>query len=86
MTTTKITNAEWKAALDEASQFTPPPSDAYSMRELAEMFGVKRETVARKVDRLIAEGKVKVTRKLTVRSNGSRYPVTAYLLTDKFKK
>lgn len=73
-----ISRELWLAALRDAEG--PSDPEAVTVRELAAMLGVSRPTAYEKVAALIAQGKARPTKKLTMRSDGHPMTVTAYRL------
>lgn len=75
-----ITRDDWLAAVKEAANAPLPDSDALSLVELAEVFGVGRGAAQVRVDRLLAVGRAEQTSKLMRMKNGALRTVQAYRL------
>lgn len=75
-----ITRDEWLAALEAARPQPQHDPDVLTLIELAELLGVSRETARRKVNSLLAAGRVTTTTKAVLMTNGALRMATAYRL------
>jgi hypothetical protein len=75
-----ITRDDWLNALHEAVHAPLPETDALTVVELAEVFGVGREQARRRVNVLIANGRAERTRKQIRRADGGVLSVPAFRL------
>lgn len=70
----------WKKALDDLDRAPLPASDAITIVEFADLLKVGRWTAARKMQRLVREGKATQTKKLVRASDGRVCQTHAYVL------
>ena len=77
---TGIARDEWLKALNEAGLVHENDTEAVTVAEFAEMFGVDRQTADRQLQRLAQAGKATKTRKAGHAPDGRRLSFVAYRL------
>ena len=75
-----ISRDDWLSAMNDAMHAPLPPSDALTVVELAEVFGVQREQARRRAHVLVSSGKAEHTTKQVRRANGGVITVPAFRL------
>lgn len=83
--TSGINKDEWMAAIKAACDQPPPPTDAITILEFAEMIGVERSQASKRMHALVRQGLAEVTKKQTRRGGeiGHWVWVPAYRLLKK---
>lgn len=74
-----INRDEWMLALKDAEG--PQEEDALTVREIGEMFGLKKEATQRRVAALVTANRARVTRKKFTDAMGRSQYAVAYVLT-----
>lgn len=78
-----INRDDWLTAVRAANEVPLPETDALTMRELTDLFGVGRPAAQRRVDQLVKIGAAEPTTKLMRMNNGGLRTVPAYRLLPK---
>lgn len=81
-----ISRDDWLAALQEAREAPLPESDALTIRELADLVGVSRVQMWRRVEVMVKAGTAIPTLKLIRRNTTGTMRVPAYRLVKPGKK
>lgn len=78
-----ITRESWLEAVRQAGfDAIEIHAEAMTLREFADLLGLSRSRAEDRMRQLVATGVVTLVRKYVTRSDGSRYPVPAYLLKE----
>lgn len=78
--TIDITHAAWRQALEESEGLTVNDPEIFTIEELVVVLGTSERSVRRKVAKMLVDGRVTITRKVTRFPNGQHRQVTAYKL------
>ena len=70
----------WLKATEEVERAELPPSDALTMAEYAALIGAQRFAAKKRLDRLLAQGKVEIVTKVIRRTDGNLLRVRAFRL------
>lgn len=75
-----ISRDDWLRAMAEIGDSTEDDHDAVTILEFANLFGLRRESAARRLRRLEAAGRARRTAKISVGVDGRRLRLIAFRL------